>query len=143
MEAHAVDYEPRVTPLELFFDLVFVFAITQVTGLLSVHPTWPGLAKGMLVLARDLVGVGRLRVDDQRGGRRRGLVPRVDLRRDGRDARGRAGGSARVRRDALVFGVAYVFVRLLHVVIYAGVADAGIAGAAIRRLAPTLALARP
>src|SRR5215207_7415888 len=27
--------EQRVTPLELFFDLVFVFAITQVTGILS------------------------------------------------------------------------------------------------------------
>ncbi len=30
----------RVTPLELFFDLVFVFAITQVTSLLAVDPTW-------------------------------------------------------------------------------------------------------
>jgi low temperature requirement protein LtrA len=43
--------EERVTPLELFFDLVFVFAITQVTGLVSGEPTWTGLGKGLLVLA--------------------------------------------------------------------------------------------
>ena len=43
--------EERVTPLELFFDLIFVFAITQVTGFVTDDPTWLGLAKGMLVLA--------------------------------------------------------------------------------------------
>jgi low temperature requirement protein LtrA len=42
--------EERVTPLELFFDLIFVFAITQVTGLVVADPTWAGLAKGLLVL---------------------------------------------------------------------------------------------
>jgi low temperature requirement protein LtrA len=48
-----VDEEPeqRVTNLELFFDLVFVFGITQVTALMAHEPTWTGLAKGMLVLA--------------------------------------------------------------------------------------------
>jgi low temperature requirement protein LtrA len=40
----------RVTPLELFFDLVFVLAITQCTALMSAHPTWSGLAQGILVL---------------------------------------------------------------------------------------------
>jgi low temperature requirement protein LtrA len=39
-----------VTPLELFFDLVFVLAITQCTALMAATPTWEGLAKGMLVL---------------------------------------------------------------------------------------------
>src|SRR3954469_15264175 len=43
--------EDRVTNLELFFDLVFVFAITQVTGLMAHEPTWTGLAQGMLVLS--------------------------------------------------------------------------------------------
>ncbi len=42
--------EERVTPLELFFDLVFVFALTQVTGFISDDPTWSGLVKGLLVL---------------------------------------------------------------------------------------------
>ncbi len=40
----------RVTPLELFFDLVFVLAITQCTALMSHHPTWSGMAQGLLVL---------------------------------------------------------------------------------------------
>jgi low temperature requirement protein LtrA len=39
-----------VTPLELFFDLVFVLAITQCTALMAAEPTWTGLAKGVLVL---------------------------------------------------------------------------------------------
>ena len=42
--------EQRVTPLELFFDLVFVFAITQVTGYLADHSTWIGLLQGLLIL---------------------------------------------------------------------------------------------
>src|SRR3954470_2508490 len=42
--------ESRVTPLELFFDLVFVLALTQCTALMAADPTWAGLAKGMLVL---------------------------------------------------------------------------------------------
>jgi low temperature requirement protein LtrA len=40
----------RVTPLELFFDLVFVLAITQCTALMSANPSWSGLAQGILVL---------------------------------------------------------------------------------------------
>jgi len=44
------EHEPRVTPLELFFDLVFVFGFTQVTTVQSVNPTWSGLGHGMLIL---------------------------------------------------------------------------------------------
>jgi low temperature requirement protein LtrA len=40
----------RVTALELFFDLVFVLAITQCTALMAGEPTWTGLGKGVLVL---------------------------------------------------------------------------------------------
>jgi low temperature requirement protein LtrA len=43
--------EEGVTPLELFFDLVFVLAITQCTALMAVHGTWGELGKGLLVLA--------------------------------------------------------------------------------------------
>ncbi len=43
--------EERVTPLELFFDLVFVLAITQCTALMAARPTWEGLGQGLLVLA--------------------------------------------------------------------------------------------
>ncbi|HEU5253381.1 MAG TPA: low temperature requirement protein A [Solirubrobacterales bacterium] len=40
----------RVTPLELFFDLVFVLAITQCTALMSHDQTWSGLLQGLLIL---------------------------------------------------------------------------------------------
>jgi low temperature requirement protein LtrA len=42
--------EERVTPLELFFDLVFVLAITQCSALMVEEPTWAGLGKGLVVL---------------------------------------------------------------------------------------------
>ena len=42
--------DERVTPLELFFDLVFVLALTQCTALMAANPTWSGLAKGLLAL---------------------------------------------------------------------------------------------
>src|ERR687890_1906659 len=47
----ALREDERVTPLELFFDLVFVLAITQCTALMAADPSWAGLARGMLVLA--------------------------------------------------------------------------------------------
>jgi len=40
----------RVMPLELFFDLVFVLALTQCTALMIDHPTWVGLAQAVFVL---------------------------------------------------------------------------------------------
>jgi low temperature requirement protein LtrA len=46
MNDRQVEPGQRVTPLELFFDLVFVFAITQVTGFLADNPTWGGLLRG-------------------------------------------------------------------------------------------------
>ena len=42
--------EERVKPLELFFDLVFVLALTQCTALMADRPTWEGLAQGVLIL---------------------------------------------------------------------------------------------
>jgi low temperature requirement protein LtrA len=47
----AVDEEHGVTPRELFFDLVFVFAFTQVATLLAHDPTFAGIGRGVLVLA--------------------------------------------------------------------------------------------
>jgi low temperature requirement protein LtrA len=43
--------EHRVSPVELYFDLVFVFAFTQVTTLWHQQSTWGGLGRGLLVLA--------------------------------------------------------------------------------------------
>ena len=51
MPIAAVDQEHRVTPRELFFDLVFVFAFTQVATLLANDPTFAGIGRSVLVLA--------------------------------------------------------------------------------------------
>lgn len=46
----AVSEDARVTPIELFFDLVFVFSLTQVTALMAHDLTVHGLIRGLLVL---------------------------------------------------------------------------------------------
>jgi low temperature requirement protein LtrA len=43
--------EPRVSTFELFFDLVFVFAFTRVTGSLVDDPTWEDLGQAVLIFA--------------------------------------------------------------------------------------------
>jgi low temperature requirement protein LtrA len=48
--ARIEEVERRTSYLELFFDLVFVFAITQVTALMLDDPSAAGYAKGALVL---------------------------------------------------------------------------------------------
>jgi low temperature requirement protein LtrA len=111
--------EQRVTPLELFFDLVFVYAITQVTLLMSDDTTWPGLGRGLLVLAAlwaAWTGYAWLTsaLEPEEGAVRAGVfaamaamlvvalaVPQAF------DAHG------------VLFGVAYLLVRLLHLMLYA------------------------
>jgi low temperature requirement protein LtrA len=43
--------QAAVNPLELFFDLVFVFALTQVTAYMADELTWHGLLRGVLIIA--------------------------------------------------------------------------------------------
>src|SRR5262245_24552722 len=50
MSIAAAEHEHRVTPRELFFDLVFVFAFTQVATLLTNDPTFAGIGRSVLVL---------------------------------------------------------------------------------------------
>src|SRR6476620_7527955 len=45
-----METEHPVAPLELFFDLVFVFGFTQVTTLLADNATWAGLGHALLIL---------------------------------------------------------------------------------------------
>jgi len=47
----ALREDERVSPLELFFDLVFVLALTQCTQLMADNPTWEGIGQGLLILA--------------------------------------------------------------------------------------------
>ena len=50
MATTGAEQKQSVTPLELFFDLVFVFAFTQVSSFLAHHLTWTGLAQGAALL---------------------------------------------------------------------------------------------
>jgi low temperature requirement protein LtrA len=43
--------ERRTAPIELLWDLVFVFAVTRVTALLGADLTWAGFGRAMLALA--------------------------------------------------------------------------------------------
>jgi low temperature requirement protein LtrA len=47
----ALEREHRITPLELFFDLVFVFGFTEVTIVFLADQSWAGLGHGLLILA--------------------------------------------------------------------------------------------
>ncbi len=138
-EAPASEPESRVTPLELFFDLVFVFAITQVTGLMSRHPTWEGLGQGLLVLAAiwwAWVGYSWLTnsVDPDEGLNRLAVFAAMAAILVCSLAVPGAFGN-----EALLFGVAYFVVRALHVVLYIrGTRDDADQRGAILRLTPAM-----
>jgi low temperature requirement protein LtrA len=111
--------EHQVTALELFYDLVFVFAVTQVTSLLSHDPTWHGVLRGLLVLAAvwwAWTGYAWLTstADVDEGGVRLAMLASMGALLGVALAVPAAFGS-----DALLFGVAFLFVRVLHVVLYA------------------------
>ena len=48
--ARTREQEQRATTLELFYDLVFVFAITQISHLLLEHLSWDGVGQSVVVL---------------------------------------------------------------------------------------------
>ncbi|MDQ0736818.1 low temperature requirement protein A [Arthrobacter agilis] len=48
--ARVSDESHRVTTFELFFDLVFVFAFTQVTGFMAHEHSFPGVLQGLIIL---------------------------------------------------------------------------------------------
>src|SRR5512134_3152288 len=126
--------EHRVTPLELFFDLAFVFGFTQVTTLVVDDPTWGGVFRGMLVLAAlwwAWVGyawfTSTLDVDE--GGVRLAMLGAMGAMLFAALAVPGAFGD-----DALLFGIAYFAVRALHLVLYAIVSrdDPDLRGALLR-----------
>jgi low temperature requirement protein LtrA len=114
--------EHRITPLELFFDLVLAFAFTQVTRLLTDDPTWGGVLHGMLVLAAlwwtwNVYAWLTSATDVEEGWVRlamlgsMGAMLVVALAAPGAFA-----------EHAVLFGVAYLLVRLLHLALSAIVA---------------------
>jgi low temperature requirement protein LtrA len=114
---HEREAEHQVTPLELFFDLVFVFAFTQVTSLLAGNPTWSGVLHGMLVLAAlwwtwEAYAWLTSAMDVDEGGVRLTMLASMTAMLVVALAVPGAFGD-----DALLFGVAYLLVRLLHLVL--------------------------
>jgi low temperature requirement protein LtrA len=108
----------RVTPLELFFDLVFVLALTQCTALMSAHPTWEGLARGLLalgVLWWSWVGYAWLTsvLNPEEGAVRLVMfIAMAALLVASLCVPGAFGG------DALLFAAAYAVVRAAHIALF-------------------------
>jgi low temperature requirement protein LtrA len=129
--------EKRVAPLELFFDLVFVFALTQVTQLMSNHPTWTGLGQGLLVLAALWWAWGAyawltnyIAAEEDR--ERLLMFAVMGAFLVAALAVPNAFGD-----DALLFAVAYAVARWLHIFLFAEANEDLDAAEAIRRLART------
>jgi low temperature requirement protein LtrA len=138
---HHVEAEQRVTPLELFFDLVFVFGLTQVTSLMSDDPTWHGVARGMLVLAALWWAWAAYAwltntIDPEEGAARLAVFAAMAAMLVVGLATPGAFGD-----DALLFGGAYLAVRVLHILLYALAADDEDIRGAVMRLAPTSIIA--
>ena len=114
-----VESEHPVTPLELFFDLVFVFALTQVTSLMSDDPTWAGVGRGLLVLAAAWWTWGAYawltnEIDPDEGSSRLAVLGAMAaLFVAGLAVPGAFGD------DGVLFGVAYLAVRVMHIVLFA------------------------
>jgi low temperature requirement protein LtrA len=114
--------EHQVTPLELFFDLVLVFAFTQVTSLLADDPTWSAVLHGMLTLAAlwwawNVYAWLTSTLDVDEGGVRLAMLAAM-----GAMLFVALAVPGAFRGDAMLFGCAYLVVRLLHLVLSAIVA---------------------
>lgn len=132
------DEDYSVTPLELFFDLVFVFAFTQVTALMAKDLTGTGMLRGialLLVVWWAWAGYSWLTnavpVDDDVRSR---IVVFAAM------AAGLVMGLAIPKAfssDGVLFGFAYLTVTLLFVLLYAvATRDNAEMNRAVIRLAP-------
>jgi low temperature requirement protein LtrA len=136
-QEHSEGGEKRVSPLELFFDLVFVFALTQVTALMADKPTWTGLGEGMLVLAALWWAWGAYSwltnyIAADEGKERLLMFAVMGAFLISALTTPHAFGS-----ESLTFALAYATARWLHIFIFAEANDDVDAGMAIRRLART------
>jgi low temperature requirement protein LtrA len=136
-DVEPAETEHRVTPLELFFDLVFVLAITQVTQLLADDPTWHGLARGMLILgmlwwAWAAYAWLTNEIDPDEGSAR--LV--MFMATAGMLIVALAVPGA-FSENALEFAIAYTFVRAMHIALWAWSTDDPEVRRTVIKLAPT------
>ena len=129
--------EKRVAPLELFFDLVFVFALTQVTKLMAEDPSWTGLGQGMLVLAALWWAWGAYAWLTNYIAAEEDLERLLMFAVMGAFLVAALAVPHAFGDDALLFAVAYAVARWLHIFIFAEANDDVDAADAIRRLART------
>jgi low temperature requirement protein LtrA len=109
----------RVTFLELFFDLVVVFAITQVTSLMAHSPTWGGVLRGLLLLGALWWAWASYAwltntLDPEEGAVRLAMFAAIAAMLVASLAAPNVFG-----RDGVIFGAAYCVARALHLVLYA------------------------
>jgi low temperature requirement protein LtrA len=111
--------ERRTSPVELLWDLVFVFAVTQVAALLSSDPSWTRFGESMLVLAlvwwawSAFVWAANAETGDSQTLRLVLLLATVFIFITGLAVPGAFG------REATLFATTYAVVRLLHLALYA------------------------
>jgi low temperature requirement protein LtrA len=129
--------EKRVAPLELFFDLVFVFALTQVTLLMSNHPTWEGLGQGLLVLALLWWAWGAYAWLTNYIAADEGVERLLMFAVMGAFLMAALAVPEAYGDDALLFAVAYAAARWLHIFLFAEANEDVDTGEAIVRLAWT------
>ena len=142
-EVAASEVEQRVTPLELFFDLVFVLSFTQVTASIAADPTWEGLGEGLLILmavwwAWGAYGWLTNAIDADQNANRLAMFAAMAAMLVVSLAIPEAFGDL-----GLLFGCAYFFVRAMHLLLYVRntrQADDTDNLSAILRLAPGLLL---
>jgi low temperature requirement protein LtrA len=117
-----VEREQRVTALELFFDLVFVFAITQVTGFIYHDPSWTKLLEALAILMVLWFAWSGYAWLGNTAGTDEGAIRIVLLAAMGPLLVASLAVPHAFGKDASVFGVAFFFVRALHVTAYAALA---------------------
>ena len=117
--------ERRTSPVELLWDLVFVFALTQVTTLIVNDLTWAGLGRGLLVLAliwwawSAFVWAANAEAEESRALHAILLAGMLLVFVAGLAVPAAFSGKA------TLFAVCYAAVRLLHLGMYAHAARAG------------------
>jgi low temperature requirement protein LtrA len=133
--------DKRVEPLELFFDLVFVFALTQVTARMANEESWAGLGRGLLVLAAIWWAWAAYSWLTNEVDCRQRLVRIVIFTSMVCMLLASLAIPGAFEGDATLFAAAYIGVRALHVALFiAGTDDVDVRASA-RALAPTALLA--
>ena len=130
----AFEVEQEVTALELFFDLVFVFAITQVTRFLSHDPTWGRLVEATALLMVLWFSWSAYVWLQNRAATDEGAMRVVLLVAMGPVLVASLAVPNAFGKDALLFGVSFFLVRALHLVAYMVVArdDPALRGVVMR-----------